>query len=187
LDERTVTAWATRFRDGDERSFRKLVDQLTRTLIAMAYRYTGDWEWARDLTQDTWIRVHQRIDRYDPSRSFVSWLHSVHRHGCLDHLRRAWVRQESTPGPGAMVRLTGPAPDDPAAEVERLEFRERVLAATSGLSERQRRAFVGVDLEDKGQAEVASDMGIAAGTLRTTLHFARRKVAEALRDEEDDT
>ncbi|HEX9887063.1 MAG TPA: RNA polymerase sigma factor [Longimicrobiales bacterium] len=180
MDEHLLTTWATRFRDGDERSFRKLVEALTRTLIAMAYRYTGDWEWARDLTQETWIRVHERIGRYDPTRSFVQWLHVLHRNACLDHVRKAWVRRESPAGPDELVRLGGAAPDDPSEEAERREFHERVLAATRELSESQREVFVRVDLEQRGQAEVAGELGIRPGTLRTTLHFARRRVARAL-------
>ena len=180
MDEQLLTAWATRFRDGDEGSFRKLVDALTRTLVAMAYRYTGDWEWARDLTQDTWIRVHEQIRRYDPTRSFVSWLHGVHRHACLDHVRRAWVRRESLPGDAALEHLGGEAPDDPSVDVERREFRARVLDAATRLSESQRQVFVRVDLEEADQSQVALEMGIRPGTLRTTLHFARRRIAAAL-------
>lgn len=187
MDDQTLNAWAIRFRDGDEASFRTLVDALTRTLIAMAYRYTGDWEWARDLTQETWIRVYEHIGRYDPARSFATWLHSVHRNGCLDHVRRPWVGRESTPGARAVVLASGAAPDDPSAEVERSEFRERVLAATRHLTESQRRVFVRVDLEEEGQAEVARELGIRPGTLRTTLHFARRKMAALMRSTEGDT
>lgn len=182
-----MKAWAARFRDGDQASFKKLVDGLTRTLIAMAYRYTGDWEWARDLTQETWIRVHQQIQRYEPERSFLSWLHAVHRNGCLDHARRSWVRQESSYGADALARLGGEAPENPARDVERLEFREQVLRATGDLSESQRQVFVRVDLEQGEQAQVARDLGIRPGTLRTTLHFARRKVAEALNALEEGT
>ncbi|HSG09106.1 MAG TPA: RNA polymerase sigma factor [Longimicrobiales bacterium] len=187
MDEQVITAWATRFRDGDERSFRRLVDALTRTLIAMAYRYTGDWEWARDLTQETWIRVHQQIHRYDSTRSFVTWLHTVHRNGCLDHARRAWTRRESPYGADALARLGGEAPEDPARDVERREFHEQVLQAAAGLSESQRQVFVRVDLEQGEQTQVARDLGIRPGTLRTTLHFARRKVAEALNALEEGT
>lgn len=187
MDEQLLTVWAARFREGDEQSFKKLVDALTRTLIAVAYRYTGDWEWARDLTQETWIRVHQQIQRYDPARSFVGWLHAVHRNGCLDHARRPWVHRESTPGPEALAQLGGSASDDPSVDVERREFHERVLQVTCDLSESQRQVFVRVDLEQNDQTDVARDLGIRPGTLRTTLHFARRRVAQALRAMEEGT
>lgn len=181
-----LTTWATRFRDGDERSFKQLVDALTRTLIAMAYRFTGDWDRARDLTQETWMRVHEHIDRWDPARSFVAWLHAIHRNGCLDHVRSAWIRLESTPGPEAMAHFVGSAEDDPSADVERREFHERVLHATRGLSEIQREVFVRVDLEQNGQVDVARALGMRPGNLRTTLHFARRKMARLLTATEDD-
>ncbi|GMV03834.1 MAG: DNA-directed RNA polymerase sigma-70 factor [Gemmatimonadota bacterium] len=187
MDEHALSALASRFREGDEESFRRLVDALTRTLIAMAYRYTGDWEWARDLTQETWIRVHEQISRYDPSRSFVSWLHAVHRNACLDHVRRAWVRREAAVPPGELARAGGAAADDPALEVERREFRQRVLAVARGLSESQRQVFVRVDVEQREQAEVAREMGIRPGTLRTTLHFARRRMAQLLDGLEEGT
>jgi RNA polymerase sigma-70 factor (ECF subfamily) len=185
LDEQ-LTTWAKRFKEGDERSFERLVEALTRTLIAMAYRFTGDWEWARDLTQETWIRVHEHIDRWNTSRSFVTWLHAVHRNGCVDHVRSAWVRRETTPGPEAMMHLAGSGPDDPSVDVERSEFHARVLHATRGLSETQREVFVRVDLEQGGQADVARALGMRPGTLRTTLHFARRKMARLLTATEND-
>lgn len=185
MDEQRLTAWATRFREGDEQGFRKLVEALTRTLIALAYRYTGDWEWARDLTQETWIRVYERIARYDPEQSFPAWLHAVHRNVCLDHTRRPWVRRESTPGPDVLARLGGQAPDDPSEDAERREFLRRVRDATRDLSDSQRRVFVGVDLEQRDQADVARDLGIRPGTLRTTLHYARRRIAEALTVKEE--
>ena len=83
--------------------------------------------------------------------------------------------------------LGGPAPDDPSAEVERREFHERVLAATARLSESQRQVFVRVDLEQGRQDEVARQLGIRPGTLRTTLHFARRRIAAALTAMEEGT
>lgn len=180
MDEQRISAWATRFRDGDEGGFKELVDALTRTLVAMAYRYTGDWEWARDLTQDTWIRVRDHITGWNPSRPFSSWLHTVHRNVCLDHVRRAWVRRESTPGPEALSRMAKAASDDPSRDLERQEFRRRVMEATRELSESQRQVFLRVDVEQREQAEVAGKLGIRTGTLRATLHYARRRMAEAL-------
>jgi len=185
LDERDLRALATAVKEGDEGSFRVLVDSLSRTLMAMAYRFTGDWEWARDLTQESWVKVHQQISRWDPDRSFSAWLYAIHRNGCLDHLRRGWVRYESTPGDEVISRLSGADPHDPAEDLERREFHERLVAALGHLSESQRQVFLRVDLEQGDQKAVARSLGIKAGTLRTTLHFARRRVAIVLREMEE--
>jgi RNA polymerase sigma-70 factor (ECF subfamily) len=187
VEEQVLTEWATRFKAGDEGGFRSLVDALTRTLIATAYRYAGDWEVARDLTQETWIRVHEQIARYDAGRSFVSWLLAVHRNGCLDHLRRARVRPETATDPTELARLAGTDMPDPLVDLEREEFRQRIVAAARRLSDSQRRVFMRVDVEQGDQAAVAKELGIRPGTLRTTLHFARRRIAAVLNAMEEGT
>jgi RNA polymerase sigma-70 factor (ECF subfamily) len=186
VDDRAITALAVAFQRGDEPSFTQLVDALTRALIAMAYRYTGDWEWARDLTQETWIAVHDRIRRYDPARSFRAWLFAVHRNGCLSHLRRAWVRLETTPGDDVIAAVS--AADhrgDPEQDVERREFHQRLLSAMGQLSESQRVVFARMVLEQEDQSTVARDLGIKPTTVRTTLHFARKRLAQVLRQDEE--
>lgn len=185
MDERALKALALATQQGDPTAFRRLVEGLSRTLLAMAYRYTGDWEWARDLTQETWIRVHEHIGRYDPGRSFSAWLYAIHRNGCRDHLRRPWVRREEVPGDDKVMGLQAPSPEDPGRDLERREFQERILAASAGLSETQREVFLRVDVEQGDQKAVAEALGIRFGTLRTTLHFARKKVAAALREMEE--
>jgi RNA polymerase sigma-70 factor (ECF subfamily) len=162
-----------------------LVEGLSRSLMALAYRYTGDWEWARDLTQDTWIRIHRNFRRYEPGKSFSSWLYTIHRNGCRDHLRRPWVQREETPGEEVVRDLQRPSEEDPEGDLERKEFRERILAAAEGLSGSQREVFLRVDLEQGDQREVAEALGIRFGTLRTTLHFARKRVAAVLRETEE--
>ena len=186
VDDRELTALAVAFQGGDEVSFTRLVEGMTRTLIAVAYRYTADWEWARDLTQETWIAVHDRIRRYDPARPFRAWLYAVHRNGCLSHLRRAWVRLETTPGDDAIERAVGASRGgNPESELERRELHERVLAALGELSESQRVVFARTVLEQEDQDSVARDLGIKPATVRTTLHFARKRLANVLRQSEE--
>jgi len=187
LDDSDLKALASAVQEGDQQSFRILVDSLSRTLMAMAYRFTGDWEWARDLTQESWIKVHERIHQWDPERSFSAWLHAIHRNGCLDHLRRGWVRRETTPGDEVLSRMRGRAPENPEADLERREFHDRILAAMDRLTESQRQVFLRVDLEQGDQRSVARALGIRANTLRATLHFARKRIAQALTEMETST
>lgn len=187
MDERELRALAAAAQGGHEESFRMLVESLSRTLMAMAYRYTGDWEWARDLTQESWVRVHEKLGRYDPARSFTAWLFTIHRNGCKDHMRRPWVSRERTAEDGMIQEVSGPASDSPEGDLERKEFHQRIMAASSGLSESQREVFLRVDVEQGDQRDVAKALGIRFGTLRTTLHFARKKVAAALREMEAGT
>ncbi len=170
---------ARAFRGGDVESYRFLVESLTRPLIAMAYRYTKNWETARDLTQETWVRVYERIDRYDPGRPFKNWLMTVHRNGCLNHLRSAASRLEVTgmEMPAAADTSRG---SNPLHRIEHSEFMRRLHRAMERLSERERTVFSLVDIEHNGQAEAAGILKMNPATLRTTLHHARKKLAGIL-------
>jgi len=186
MDDEKISQLAADFRSGGHSSFRTLVDSLTRSLIATAYRYTGNWETARDLTQDTWIRVHERIDRYDTARPFRPWLNTIHRNGCLNHLRRSATQREvATDGqtieslPGA-VQSRGPRED-----LKQKEFAIMLNRAMLALTEKQRAVFAHVDIEQIDQQEVARMLRMSFSTLRTTLHFARRRLAGLLRKMEE--
>ena len=73
-------------------------------------------------------------------------------------------------------------PDD---DLERKEFHRQLLAALAELSESQRVVFARVDLEQQDQKVVAEELGIKPATVRTTLHFARKRLAQVLRDREE--
>lgn len=187
MDENDLKTLALAVKRGDEKSFRVLVDSLSRSLMAMAYRYTSDWDWSRDLAQNTWIKVFRRIRDWDEDRPFSTWIYAIHRNGCIDHIRRSFVRLESTPGDDAISRIAGAGPGGPDSDLERREFHARLTNAVGQLSESQRQVFLRVDLEQGNQKSVAKALGITFGTLRTTLHFARKRMANILRDMEKST
>ena len=184
MSDMVIDRLARAFRGGDVESYRFLVESLTRQLIAMAYRYTKNWETARDLTQETWIRIYEKIDRYDPGRSFKNWLRTVHSTGCLNDLRSAPARLAM-----AGMEIPETAGNDrssnPLSRVERSEFMQLLHRAIERLSERERTVFSLVDIEHYGQAEAAEILGMNPTTLRTTLHHARKKLAGILRKMEE--
>lgn len=186
MDEAALNALAARAQTGDSQGFRQLVEAMGRTLLAVAFRYTGDWEWARDVTQETWLRVFDTLHRYDPARPVKPWILAIHRNGCLSHLRRAWIRLETMPGDDVLADLPAARTStDPQQDLERREFHDRLLRAVAKLGERQRVVLLRVDLELGDQHTVAQELDMHPTTLRTTLHFARRRLARLLsRDEE---
>ncbi len=200
MEEKQLTSLARTFREGDMDSFKRIVNAMSRPLIAMAYRYTLEWESARDLCQDTWLTVYEKISRYDPERPFSKWLFAIHRNGCLSFIRWSAFRREVsvidadiTPGGGAEASARAQAAaragaavraadcSDPLAELERREFGQRLREAMGCLSERQLVVFTRVDIEQVAQAEAARTLDMNPATLRTTLHNARRRLAARLR------
>jgi RNA polymerase sigma-70 factor (ECF subfamily) len=161
--------------------FAALVSKYARPMLAAAYRYTFDWENARDLCQDTWLRVYEKISMYDGRVPFERWLFAVHRNVCLSFLRKLKIRREA-PGTLDIYESKEKGPD---RQAELAETRERILAAASGLPDRQRTVFAMIDLEQMTVEEASGLLGIKPVTIRTNLYHARKRIAGILRGSEE--
>src|SRR6478735_3276682 len=75
-------------RTGDDRAFATLVARYERALIRVLARLVRDEELARDLAQETFWKVYNRLDRFDTSRRFGPWLFRIGVNLTLDALRR---------------------------------------------------------------------------------------------------
>lgn len=187
MHEAWLVERALEARAGNEAAFRTLVEQLARPLLAMAYRYTRDWHGAQDLCQETWLRVHSSWQRYDSQRPFRSWIFAIHRHVCLAYLRRRARRPVQMVPPAEVAALAPAVAPNPDFEAEAARrFHDRLLAAVAHLGARQRDVFTRVDLERGDQRKVAAELGLNPTTLRTTLHHARRRLAQILSVDEED-
>jgi len=82
---------------GDREAFGKLVDLYQAPIHNLAYRMLGTTAEAEDATQETFLRAYTRLDTYDASRKFSSWILSIASHYCVDRLRRRrgnWLSTE---------------------------------------------------------------------------------------------
>jgi len=172
-------------RDRAARDFEKLVTRYAKPLLSIAYRYTFDWENAKDICQDTWLRVYEKISMYDGRVPFERWLFAVHRNICLDFLRRKRSRREIGSEAGATeLERSVSRETAPDKGVELTQSKERILAAAAQLPGRQRTVFAMVDLEQMTIDEAAGLLGIKPVSIRTNLYHARKRIAGVLRGSE---
>ena len=73
---------------GDGNAFTTLVEAYQRPVYNLCYRMLGNAEEAEDASQETFWRAYQALDRYDPKRSFITWLLSIAAHYCIDQQRK---------------------------------------------------------------------------------------------------
>jgi len=172
--------------EGRNDIFAFLIDRYARSLLAMAYRYTFDWESARDVCQDTWLRAYEKISMYDGRVPFENWLFAVHRNVCLSFLRkRKRHREIMSDAPNTSPDRYATPEAGPYMHVELAQARDRILEAASKLPERQRTVFAMIDLEQMTIGEAAGILGIKPVSIRTNLYHARKRIAGILRGSEE--
>lgn len=137
---------------------------------ALCTRLCGDTERADDMVQEVFLRLWERIDRFEGRSSFFTWLHRLTVNRVTDILR-AEIRREGRElhSEDDAVLLAIPMPERPRA-VEPMDL-ERAL---SKLPAGARVVFVLHDVEGYRHEEIAATLGIAVGTSKAQLHRARR-------------
>jgi RNA polymerase sigma-70 factor, ECF subfamily len=143
-------------------------------------RFLGDETMAEDVFQQTWVRVAERVRRYDASRPFGPWLLTLGRNLALDHLRR--YRPESLDEraePSAPAE--GPrANEDPLARLAARERRERLGAALDELSPQDREVLSLRFEEGLSLKEIASLVSAPLPTVKARLYRALARLRARL-------
>ena len=171
-------------RAGDHQAFRVLVERYQGRAYGLALRVLRDEEAARDAVQDAFLKAYGSLDRFEGRSSFYTWLYRIVMNLCLDRKRRdrsdrevEWNDEVAT-GLEQEGALAGEAPDVAA---ERRELRELITEAIATLPEDARRTIQLREIDGLSYQEIAAALGIPKGTVMSRLHYARRRLQEALR------
>lgn len=186
LTDQEVVAQA---RAGRETAYRELIGRYERPVFSIIYRLVRDRELAEDLAQDTFIKVLNALDRYDPKQKFSSWIFKIAHNTAIDRLRKREVDTLSLDGsPNArtaddveatriVVASTEESPEEYAASREIGTEIERALAR---LRPEYRTAIMLWHIEDRPYEEIAEIMEIPLGTVKTFIHRARNELRKHL-------
>jgi RNA polymerase sigma-70 factor (ECF subfamily) len=176
-----VRALVRQARDGDERAFRRLVETHMRSVYALAHRLMRNHDDADDVAQETFVRAHRALDRYDESFSFYTWLRTIATRVALNELAKR--RRRRTEGgetfEAAADGVASEAPGPEALFAER-ELGSRLEAALASLPDEYRTAIVLRVHEGLSYQEIARELDVPIGTVMSRLSRARTTLRRAL-------
>lgn len=161
---------------GHQSALESLMHRYQKDIFRFCLHYLREVEHAKELTQETFIRVYTASGRFDESRRFRPWVLRIARNLCLNELKRkktvpiesleefaTSARLES----GEFLRSPIDAPDERAMTAERLELLAKFL---DSLREEAREIVVLRYFERMSAREIAGIVGSTEGAVRTKLH-----------------
>jgi len=170
------------------------LEHLAREHAAPVFRYlrslVGDAEAARDLVQETFLRLGRHASRTPEAGAIGAGLVFATARSCgLDHLRRRRVRwrheaalaDDARDGLADLADLADPAAVLPDRALEDAQFRRALLVALGGLPEDQRTVFHLSEVEGLTYDAIARLLDISPGTVASRKHHAVRKLRDGLR------
>jgi RNA polymerase sigma-70 factor (ECF subfamily) len=190
LDELSGILAAWRRGEDREASFRRLVEAYYRSVHRFFARRGLGPEEARDLTQETFLRVYKGLMEVRSEASFSGWLFEIAANTWRKTIRRRRTRKRegeillaALPDPeGLLRRARAPEADQPFDRALAAERRERLARAIAELPPRMRACLALRIVQGRSYEEIAAAMGLSVETIKAHLYQARRRLAAELRE-----
>jgi len=164
------------YRNGDERSAAQLVGRHAAALARFLAGMGADRGDVDDLVQDSFFRAFRALPGWRGESAFRSWLFRIGSNLLKDQFRRRGGRVVVPLEDGNLV-----ARDDPGAQLEARELRERIGEGLSRLPRLEREVFLLRVQQGMPYEEVAVVLQTTPGAARVHYHHAVKKLKELVR------
>lgn len=172
-------------RSGDTDSLGVLVSRWEQPLFRFVYRLLPRYDDARDICQETFLRILKSSDRFRDGSRFSTWMYQIALNLCRDQQRRQkrWGRILSA-DPGAAERARA-APSssvegDPGRAIERGEATRAVQWALAQIPAEQREVLILKEFEGLRFREIAEILGCPESTVKSRMYYGLDGVRRAL-------
>ena len=171
-----------RMKNGDDKAFSELYELLFQKVYFYIHKIMGNSEDAADVTQDTFIAVHENIESFGEPIAFSKWLYRIAHNKSIDCLRRHNRTINLTDN---LDDYSGVIAEDkqeflPESCLESKERRLMVTTLIDQLPELQRASIVLYYYHNFSTEQIAEITGSKVGTVRKRLHDARHNLKEMI-------
>jgi len=166
---------------GDRAALARLYDRHAPLLLALGVRLLGERRESEDVLHDCFVEAWKHAGDYDPRRATVkTWLVLRMRSRCLDRLRSAaWSRRESM-GDRPDETLSRSTPENQPPDLDMTVDANRLRVALLSLPEEQRAVIVHAFFDGLSSSEIADELQIPIGTVKSRVRAAMVKLRAAL-------
>lgn len=169
--------WLHKARAGDQKAFEHLVRELMPRLYGVVFSMIPNADEVYDILQESFLKGYRNLNRLHAPEAFVGWMTRIAVNTARTKLTR---RREYATEPDALIFEWESVPDRAVQTLEHKELQQLLEAAMQQLSPDHREVVALVELEELNCAEAAKLLDCPAGTVRSRLHYARKKLKELL-------
>lgn len=171
-----------RVQQGDQEAFRAIFELYHKKVYRVAYGVVRESEEALDIVQEVFVKLYRALGSFKGRSSLYTFLYRMAVNTAIDHTRR-----KEKPASASLDEEGVPEPIDdlergPERRLLQKEQEERVKKAIETLPMDQKTALLLREVEGLSYQEIAEVTRCSIGTVMSRLHYARKKLQEALRD-----
>ena len=173
-----------RILSGDDEAFTALVRKYQKSVHALAWRKIGDFHYAEDIMQDTFLQVYKKLPTLKDPRQFAGWLYVITNRRCLNWIRNNRTARQvlETKTVEAFNKSAYSRYVSEQRETESAEARQHIVKQLlEKLPESERTVMTLYYLGEMTTKEIGKFLGVSVNTITSRLQRARKR----LRQEED--
>lgn len=179
-------------RQGDLGAYATLVSRYQGRIFAKVFSLLRNRQDAEEITQDTFIRAHRVIANFRGTASFSTWIHQIATNLAHNRYWYWWRRKrdqsfslDADLGESG-VTLHDILPDGaqgPGSEAQHNEFVARVAECMTQLKPEHARILTLRNVENKSYEEIAEQLGLSIGTVKSRINRARESLRQLMGEE----
>lgn len=174
-----------RFQEGDIRAYEEIVERYRRPLLNFIYRIIGEWTFAEDLLQETFLRLYVNKDSYREIAKFSTWIHTIAGNLAKTELRRQRIRRWFSISPRDDEHRQIDIPDlaaNPAECIQTENSLGRIDAEIKKLPRVFREVVILRDMQELSYEEISTILKIPLGTVKSRVNRGRERLKTQLQD-----
>ena len=168
-----------RILSGDETAFESLIKKYQKQVHALVFRKVGDFQTAEDITQETFLQVHQKLATLNDPAKFSGWLYAIVNHLCI-----AWYRKNRLQTESLQEIHISEIETDAYSRYIATEHAETTAAAQQDLVKRlltklkesDREVITLHYFEEMTSVEISELLGVPENTIKSRLYRARQQL-----------
>lgn len=165
----------------DHKAFEKLVVHYQSYAFSLAFKLVCDEDEAKDIVQESFIRIWQHLGKFHLTTKFTTWLYKIVFNLSLDKLkankRRKGILINSEQTSAVFEKLGG---EHPETVIANKDLAEIISSLAKELTPKQQAVFVLRDLQGAEMDEISEITSMSKGTVKSNLYYARLNIREKL-------
>ncbi len=175
------------FEQGDEASFRNLVDRHKQRVFNFTYRFLSGNADCEDVAQEVFVKVYFAKGSYKPSAKFTTWLYVITRNTCLQALKKKnyslSINEKNEKNQNEIgTNIADATTENPSDAVLSAEKRDKIAEALASLPESQRMVILLRRYDQLSYEEIAEVMSCSVQSVKSLLFRGRVSLKESLKE-----
>jgi RNA polymerase sigma-70 factor (ECF subfamily) len=162
-------------RIGDKKAFEKLVAEYQATVFRLAFRLLCNEDEAKDIVQETFIKIWQNLDKYRAQYSFKTWIYRIASNLCYDSLRTTKYRFEPI-----QENFHPVSSENVEQAIINNDLKSLIILFTEQLTPKQKMIFTLSEIEELSVEEIATITRLSPAKIKSNLYLAKKQIKEKM-------